>query len=414
MNATHKRSRNQGEVRGRVALLGGLPAAAVVVALALLAAFWGCGDVSLLNILEQEWNAAPLDVKPDGRYLPVSWPITLSVSGGVEPYSYDFEPPIGTWNPEDGLVTYTAPGSISEEIKEVTLVVTDFLGNKKSVKVKIHRPLQVEPAVFTLEVGQTQDITVSGGVPLSGGPQKYTPVYSGGGSVAETANPHVFQYTASSIPGKDSIVFKDAAGTALGTVTVAVTVTAVGALAVNPASAVINPGESVSFVVTGGSSGTYSIGQSPPAPGGGATMPPLSASDGDTVIYTAPDVLATDLFVTVTVSDDPDSVDFKVQVQAPPAAPLSVAYNPDKQGNKIKIAPGDTITVTASGGRLPYTFEVPERAGAISVPDPTNHPEVALYTAVTGNAKKVSETIVVSDSAAPPAVSSVAVEIQKP
>jgi hypothetical protein len=57
---------------------------------------------------------------------------------------------------------------------------------------------------------------------------------------------------------------------------------------------------------------------------------------------------------------------------------------------------------------------VPERAGAISVPDPTNHPEVALYTAVTGNAKKVSETIVVSDSAAPPAVSSVAVEIQKP
>jgi len=357
-------------------------------------------------VFEEEENALPMDVEPDGRYLPVTWPITLTVSGGVEPYTYAFTPAVGTWDPDDGSVTYIAPGSISEEVEEVTLVVTDFLGKQKTVKLKIHSPLQVDPPVFTREIDQPQDITLGGGV------RPYRVEYSGPGSVSQTANPHVFRYTAPSNPGTDSIVFKDATSTALNTLTVKVTVTGFGALAVNPVSAVINPGESITFLVTGGSGG-YTITQSPVAPGGGTTAP-TTASAGDTITYTAPAVLAVDLAVIVTVDDGSDRVDFDVSVQAPPAAPLSVTYDPPESGKKIKIRPGGTITVTASGGRPPYTFAVPERDGAITVPDPTNQPEVAEYTALKGNTKKVSETIVVSDSATPPAVDSMTVEIQKP
>jgi hypothetical protein len=182
---------------------------------------------------------------------------------------------------------------------------------------------------------------------------------------------------------------------------------------VNPASAVVRPGGSVSFVATGGvgSPIRYIIGQTPGDVGYGTTAP-SSASEGDTITYTAPAVVAADLDVTISVTDGSDTVYFRVKVPAPAASPLSVVYNPAPSGKKIKIEPNGTIEVTASGGKPPYTFVVPEREGAIA--PLAGEPGKALYTASSGNTKKVSETIVVSDSATPSSVDSVTVEIQKP
>jgi hypothetical protein len=274
MNALRADARKKAPAQGgRVGVIA-LTALAAGVTLAVLG---GCGDVSLLTVFDEEANAQPIDVEPDGKYLPLAWPITLTVSGGVEPYTYAFDPPIGTWDPDDGSVTYTAPGSINEEIEEVTLVVTDFLGKQKSAKVKVHSPLEVDPPVFTLAVGETQDITLSGGV------RDYVVEYAGAGTVERTANPHMFRYTAPKSAGTDGVVFKDATNTALNTLKVSITVTNEGALAVNPASAVVRPGGSVSFVATGGvgSPIRYIIGQTPGDVGYGATAP-SSASEGDT------------------------------------------------------------------------------------------------------------------------------------
>jgi hypothetical protein len=385
----------------------------VVLFLALaaaLAVLWSCGEYSLFDTLELEESAEPIEIGDGGpgsdTYLPVNWPITLSVSGGVEPYSYSAEPAEGKVAGDQDSVTYTAPDAISGDLKEITVIVTDALGKRATVKVKVHNPLEVAPPAFTLATGETREITLSGGVM----PYSYT--YTGVGSVAPLANPHKFLYTAPSTPGSETIEFKDATDTALNTQSVVVTITGIGALALDPATAVIHVGQSASFLVTGGS-GSYTISQNPSGPGDGSTAP-LTANDGDTVTYTAPPSLAIDLNVTITVDDGGSTADFDVTVLAPPATPLAVSFNPPPTGNKIKIEPGGTIDVTAAGGKPPYTFAVPQRPVAIAPATAATDPATATYTALTGNSKKVSETIVVSDSASPPAVESITVEIQKP
>ncbi|MBN1837721.1 MAG: hypothetical protein JW820_17825, partial [Spirochaetales bacterium] len=99
---------------GRGASLWLLAAAALGV-LAVVA-LNGCGDLSLLDTLDVEEQALPLELGPEEAYVPVKTGITLSVYGGVGPYGYRLSGPGALIQTEDGgetgSVVYLAPDTI--------------------------------------------------------------------------------------------------------------------------------------------------------------------------------------------------------------------------------------------------------------------------------------------------------------
>ena len=262
-------------------------------ALAALAAFAlsGCGDVSLLNNLEAEAEALPIGLGSADAYVPVRTAVTLTVQGGVAPYSFVLTGPgalVQTENSANAAsITYLAPDSLSSEQASVTITVEDFFGKAASRAVTAYRPLSVDPAAsFTLYRGSSRDLHISGGVR----PYTVTPA-AGTGSFVDAST---YRYRAPDAVGPDTIEIRDSQGNRRALAVSVLEPPAAGEIVLDPPGATLGFGESVSFMVTGGTppyayvlSGTGSIAWD-------------GTDAGSTVAYTAPAAAATE---TVTVED---------------------------------------------------------------------------------------------------------------
>ena len=132
----------------------------------------------------------------------------------------------------------------------------------------------------------------------------------------------------------------------------------VAALEITPASAVVVPGETVSFVATGGH-GTYTW---------QTLNGTLSTTLGDTTTYTA--VTVGDGWDKVVVTDIKGySATAKIRVVSP------LAINPDVDGKRF--AASSTLVLTASGGEPGYTWQV-VNASSFTASSDGNEVEVVL------------------------------------
>jgi len=353
-------------------------AAAVLAALAAVS-LSGCGDISLLNNLAAEDQALPLELGPEQPYLPVKTAITLSVYGGVAPFSYALTGPGALIQRQDtseeANVTYLAPEAISGDQVSATVEVTDFFGKGASLAVTAYRPLTVDPAQsFFLYRDTTRDLFVSGGVR----PYAVTPAAGSGAFVGAST----YRYVPPPAGATDTVeILDDLGNRRLLTVAVADRPVA-GEIVLTPPEARVGPGESVSFVVTGGTP-PYDDAYS----GGGTILWDRKDVEGSTVTYTAPGAAGTEA-VPVTDSGTPQkSAVFSVEVLGPPS-PLTVAFNgdpPTAPDEHIPLTSGQTILVEVSGGVQPYSFEVladdPRASGTIAQLDADA--SKALYTAPT-------------------------------
>ena len=368
-------------------------AAAVLAALAAVA-LGGCGDVSLLHNLQAEDEALPIELGTGDPYVLVKTAVTLSVYGGVAPYTYALTGPGALVQPQDASeeasVTYLAPEAVSNGPVSASIRVTDFFGKSASRSVATYRPLAVDPSQsFFLYRDTTRDLFVSGGVR----PYAVTPD-AGSGAFVGTST---YRYVPPAAGTSDTVEILDEVGNRrLLSVSVADR-PAVGEIVLTPPEARVGPGESVSFVVTGGLP-DYSYEYTGPG-----EISWDGTGEGSTVVYTAPAVATTDT-VTVKDSDTPQKqAMFAVEVLEPPSA-LSVTFDgepPTAPDEQIQLTSGETIEIKVSEGTAPYTYDV--------VPDHTRTPgtilevdaNTAVYTApqVVGVPPVVFERLKVGDSA---------------
>jgi hypothetical protein len=322
------------------------PPAALAAALLLLLA--GCGSGSLLDSLRTEKDALPLQLAPRESYVQVGRPIILTASGGIGPYAYRLDAGAGILEANDTEVTYIAPGAIAGHLLATRVLVLDQLAESAVAAVNVYALLAVSPAgSFALTGGESRGLAISGGVP------EFT-VTADSGSV-ERLDARTWRYTAQTAAGtSDTISIADQLG---NQTSVTARVFAIGALVVDPAEALLYSGQSAVFTVTGGS-GSYTVSQSPPEGVTTGSVQPLALSDGGTLTYTAPlpGSVAPGLTVTITVRDEVTAVEFRVDVSV--FEPFALVFAPEPLENKIKVAPGGTISVTPSGGRQLYTFAV--------------------------------------------------------
>ena len=376
-------------------------AAAIILAAAAAVMLAGCGDVSLLANLKSEHEALPLSVGPEDPHVPAKAAVTLTVSGGVAPYEYLLSGPgelaEGPQDLDAATVTYLAPQGIAAEVVEATVRVTDFVGRHSQSRIRIHLPLEVDPERgFSLYRDQTRPVQVSGGVkPYTATPRSGT---------GEFVSPSSYLYYSPADNGhEDSLLIRDAVGNQRILVVTVVDPPTNGDIMLDPPSATVGQGGAVSFVVTGGS-GAYTIAQDPEGPDNGVTAPP-AVSEGETVAYTAPGIVTTDLEVEIEVtdSDTGKSAVFTVVVLSSPP-PLTVTFNggpPTAEDQHVQLGPGDTIEIKAARGVPPYTFVlVPDHSRTPGTLVPEDPPVAAVYTGpqIVGNPPLVFERIEVGDS----------------
>ncbi len=197
-----------------------------------------------------------LAIIPSSRSLALNNNFTFTNSGGVAPFTYSLYSGVGSIGASNGIYSASATGT-------AVVMVTDNLGATSYANITVNPPLSVSPSVFTLGINTSATITATGGVP----PYSYSVVY-GGGSIS------IGTYTAPA-----------SAGTAIARVTDAVLnsadifITIGGALTLSPASKTVAINNTAAFTASGGTPPyTYSV----MAGGAGGTVGSTSGA------YTAP------------------------------------------------------------------------------------------------------------------------------
>jgi hypothetical protein len=100
----------------------------------------------------------PVQISPTTKTLVIGEAFTFTASGGKTPYAYSISVGGGTLNTSTGVLTASnAPGTY-------TVRVTDALGQISDSVLTIESAIDLTPDASTIKVGQTQVLSISGGV----------------------------------------------------------------------------------------------------------------------------------------------------------------------------------------------------------------------------------------------------------
>ena len=244
----------------------------------------------------------------------------LTVAGGVAPYTYSVTP--------SDAGSFDANGVFTAAVAEkATIKVGDTLKHSVSIDVTITAKLALSAQRPAIQIGDVDDVTATGGIL----PYKYSVSPSNVGSVDANG-----RFTGAE-KGIATVTVTDARSH-----TATAPITVVDVLKLSSQYSTIQVGDTNLFTPTGGI-GPYTYAVSPSASGSMNADGLLTATQTGNLTATVTDALKH----TATAS---------VLVVTPLTADL--AYD------TIQI--GDTDTLTASGGVLPYSYSVtPSTAGAI-------------------------------------------------
>ncbi len=303
-------------------------------------------DISAEDSMGQKVKAivrvvSPPSITPSSIILTMGETAHLSVTGGRAPY---------TWNAEAGDISATKGASIGytapwkNGIYAVT--VTDSLGNSANTKVSVLGNLQVNPLKTVASIGENVHLVALRGV------EPYT--WQDGIEGREWNGS--FQTA-----GRHEVTVKDAAGD----IALAVIVVIKDELSVTPQTAYIQPGDPITFRVTGGTS-PYAW---------TAEAGSLASVEGSMVGYIAPDEPGT---YTITVKDGRD-VAGKAQVTV--ASKVMSISGAEIKGEGL-IRSGVIIDDVPRAERMVYADEKSHAEISFPVEVPSDGREYNIYSAV--------------------------------
>ncbi len=294
----------------------------VIFAIGILAALIGCGNFSLSSILDGPpggpTGPVVLTVAPDTVNATTGTTVQFTAQGGLPPYAWSEDTDSGLIN---GSGMYTVPSAVGT----YTVTVTDSEGSSLDATVIASSliPLTISPTSLTIDAGASAAFSGNGG---SGNPLNYTwAVIAGLGGMAGSTYNAPWAATAATVQLTDTVTTEQR--------TAVVTVRAPTAPQINPSSANLAAGGSLTFSATGGS-GSYSYARTGVGSMAGAT-------------YTAPWASGT---ATVTVTDTNTSLTASAPVSISAAPAVTIAPT------AITINAGDSISFTAGGGSGSYTW----------------------------------------------------------
>ncbi|RKX82409.1 MAG: hypothetical protein DRP57_09935 [Spirochaetes bacterium] len=326
-----------------------------------------CSNFSFSFFLSKELDGeylGPLELAPSKAVMMIGKKITVSVSGGLEPYRYSCEK--GTID-ENGM--YTAPSTSNADI----IMVEDAYGDIAISSVRVVEDLQVLPDNDVVDSGGTAAFYVTGGL------APYTVSLTSDTSTVSFDNLKTISFKASSpsVNETDTVTVTDS----LGNTAVVTVLVSAGGLYIDPPAATINIGDTISLTAYNGSP-LYSFSII-----SGTNVGTLSTTSNPTT-FTATAAGA----ATIQVTDSlPNTEQSTITVRSPD--PLYL------QPSSATVKIGDTIQFTASGGVAGYTYKVISGAGTI---DSTT----GFYTAV----KQGNDRVQVTDSQGTTVTASISVK----
>lgn len=314
-------------------------------ALFALVAFVGCTrDLAVPSVNR-------LGVVPGFHSLAPRESVQFTGVGGAGGYQFAFAPggrlsgADATIDP-DGLYTAGSVGTAQDVVE-----VTDAAGAKATATVSVGQRVAISPALTGTVPGGTVFFTASGGKP----PYVFSIEASPSGGVIDPDG----AYTAGSAGSVlDTIVVRDSLQDPLAQAHALVQVGGQLTLYRSETRAVA-PHESVSLIALGGEPNyTYAI---ETAASGNATVDPASG------VYTAgdrpdPDPGTGEVIDVVRVTDSaPAKQSAEIQIRVGPRLQLTLGA--------AEVHPGETVRLTATGGKPPYTFGFAARVSKLAQPN---------------------------------------------
>lgn len=315
----------------------------VPAVLGLILLLAGCGDISLNQLLENE-QPGEFSISPTNAYIPASGMLDISGKGGFMPYTYENKGTLGFVDPDTGV--YTAPSSVSGNYETTDIEVSDSFGTNASTTITVFAPIELSPAVKTVQVNDTVNFTATGGVP--------DPVdgyyFSVDGSAPESDSdginwPHNF-----STEGSYTVEVTDSLGnTAISKINVE------SYLTIDVEETwVVSTGSLDLTVLNATGPYTFSI----DTPGTPAEVGEILNPSSIPATYVAPDA---ELVVTIKVqdSDTPPNV-ATVEIHVVTVVPEPLTFP-----TTVTIHVNETVQLTALGGIEPHNFWL-DGAGSLS------------------------------------------------
>ena len=263
--------------------------------------------------------------------------ITLSVRGGIEPYTFAFaegSPLSGldaTIDPQTGVYQAGRRGSAGDVV-----TVTDDAGDAVEVRISVGAPLALTPGVVLVAPGGSVELTASGGKP----PYAFMVADNRSGAQIVASNATATYTAGTSDLVVDRVAVADATAD-LAAVAVSEVQVGAGLILINLASGTVAPHGTAELFAAGGQP-PYQFGLVTDG-SGGATVDPVTG------IYGAgPRGSVTD---TVEVLDDNG---IAARLDIPVGAELTIGLDPFDP--RVEVAPGETVRLLAAGGLPPYTF----------------------------------------------------------
>jgi hypothetical protein len=300
----------------------------VVLVLGLSLALAGCGELSLIQLLENE-DPGDFKLNPSISNVPADTSIAIQGQGGFKPYTYSKVTGLGDLDTKTGV--YVASGGA--ETAEIE--ATDFFGNRDTVTIVVFNRLTLKvggevKSQITIDTTMSVDFDADGGLAIGGYPFYLNGIDTG-------ASPLNGQWTfGPEAPGTYVVeVLDDLENSAIVTVHV---ILSGGELGIDPTIAyVIHPNTIAFNGINVQGTATYT-----------ATAGTFTSN-----IYTPPSPPYTGV-VTVTLIDDFDSESVNATVHVLDSALDPLSISPSSFGEELEYA--DKVTFTVSGGLPPYTF----------------------------------------------------------
>lgn len=323
-----------------------------------------CGDHSVYDLLGSQQQGAfklaqqSIETVTGAQY-------ALTATGGYTEYSFTMHSGPGEVSAGG---TYTAPSSITTGENVAIVTATDRVGSSDSAEIKIHERLTVTPLSTTVPIG---DDYVELDVEITGGIGDVT-------VVSNTLEPNKAEIVDGKIrytptkTGKDYIELSDEYGSSS---VVTVTVYDPDMISIDPTSAIVVAGETVEFTVHCSSS-EFTVEIVPESVGS-------IERNGTTVTFTSSEDLAENAegVITATADEGGDLSTATVYVVVgDDPGPLNVSPS------TVELNLEGSVTLTASGGVVPYRFELATGDGELEE-DPDGVTAVFTAAAQPGTAR---------------------------